>query len=122
MTDKTFATAICCIDGRIQTPMHAWIKQQYNVDYVDTLTEPGVDGITDKDALERLRKKAVISHRAHGSKFIVVSGHHECAANPGPKEKHVPQIQQLISIINSWGLEVKVVGAWVNSEWQIEQV
>jgi len=38
--------AIClnCIDGRVQLPVIEWIKQNYGVDHVDMITEPGMDG------------------------------------------------------------------------------
>ena len=42
MSEGKFATSISCIDGRIQLPLAKWIKENYSVDYVDAITEPGV--------------------------------------------------------------------------------
>ena len=122
MTEKRFATLITCIDGRIQTPLHEWIRKNYQVDYVDTVTEPGVDKLAQQEQLDRIRRCAMISSRAHGSKLIVVSGHHQCAANPGTREKHVPQIRRLADAAGSWGLGCTIVGVWVNEDWQVELV
>jgi hypothetical protein len=38
-------TAINCIDGRVQEPVAAWLKERYHLDYVDMITEPGADKV-----------------------------------------------------------------------------
>src|SRR5262249_33557428 len=43
MTHGTFATAICCIDGRVQSPVADWLKINGSVRYVDAVTIPGPD-------------------------------------------------------------------------------
>ena len=43
MAEGKFATSVSCMDGRIQIPLNKWIKENYSADYVDTITEPGVD-------------------------------------------------------------------------------
>lgn len=120
MADAKFATLISCIDGRIQIPLNMWIRKNYGVDYVDTITEPGVDGLAqDPKHVERIRQKALISKEAHGSSLIIVSGHYSCAANPGTREEHEEQIRQWIDVASSWGLADLVVGAWVGEDWQV---
>ena len=53
MVEGKFATSVSCIDGRIQIPLAKWIKENYSVDYVDTITEPGVDKtITENSVFE----------------------------------------------------------------------
>ncbi len=118
-----FATLIGCIDGRVQTPLNAWIRKKYSVDYVDTITEPGVDRWAgDLTYVGRIKEKAKISRDAHGSDLIVVSGHYQCAANPGSAENHIPQIRQWVDVINSWGWGSRTVGVWVNKDWAVEPV
>ena len=43
MAKGKFATSVSCMDGRIQIPLINWIKENFSVDYVDTITEPGID-------------------------------------------------------------------------------
>lgn len=84
MVDGKFGTAINCIDGRTQDPISHWIKENYSIDYVDTITEPGSDkALSEKniDKIAQIKAKVLISINAHGSKLIVVSGHYDCAAN-----------------------------------------
>ncbi len=45
MASDKFGTVINCIDSRTQLPVSNWIKENYSVDYVDTITEPGPDKV-----------------------------------------------------------------------------
>jgi carbonic anhydrase len=124
MAEGKFATSVSCMDGRIQIPLISWIKENNSVDYVDSITEPGVDKMAteDADTVEKIKSKIMISINAHGSKLIVISGHYDCAGNPVTKEEHITQIKKWLDVINSWNLRVQIVGAWVNENWQIEKI
>ncbi len=123
MAAGSFATSISCIDGRIQGPISDWIRKNHNVDFVDTITEPGVDKRICEMAgvSEELRKKAAISVRAHGSKLIIVSGHADCAGNPVSDGEHKEQIAEGVRKVESWGLGAAVLGAWVGHDWKVSQ-
>lgn len=112
-----FATSLSCIDGRIQEPLSRWIRQRAGADYVDTVTEPGIDKRLSEDAAVAgaLRKKAVISVKAHGSRMIVVSGHADCAGNPVPDDAHMRQVAECARIVESWGTGAEVIGVFVDS-------
>ncbi len=111
------------MDGRIQIPIISWLKEKYNVSYVDTITEPGVDKLFSDEAKTReIKSKVAISVNAHGSRLVLVSGHHDCAGNPVSKKEHLAQIKNAVSTIQSWGLQVTVIGAWVNEDWELEIV
>ncbi len=125
MVDGKFGTAISCIDGRVQLPVLNWIKKNYSIDFVDTVTEPGLDkALSEKniDKITQIKAKVLISINAHGSRLIVVSGHHDCAANPASKKIHLKQIRKSINIVISWKLSANVIGLWVNDQWKIEQI
>ena len=40
MAKGKFATSVSCMDGRIQIPLTNWIKENFSVDYVDTIKNP----------------------------------------------------------------------------------
>ena len=125
MAEGKFGTSINCIDGRTQIPVSQWIKDNYSVDYVDMVNEPGCDKLLPGDntaKIEEVKAKALISVNAHKSSVIVVAGHHDCAGNPISKEEHIAQIKQSVDAIKAWGLSVEVAGVWVNDQWQIEKV
>jgi hypothetical protein len=123
MSEGKFATSVSCIDGRIQFPLAKWIKENHSVDYVDAITEPGVDKkITANSDLESIKTKVGISINAHKSELIVISGHHDCAGNPVSDEEHITQIKKGVEIISSWNLNVKVIGVWVDGSWNINSV
>ena len=120
MSEGKFATSVSCMDGRIQIPLANWIKENHSVDYVDAITEPGVDKkVAENSDLESIKNKVAISINAHKSKLIVVSGHYDCAGNPVSNEEHLEQIKQSVEVLSSWNLGVNVIGAWVDENWKI---
>ena len=123
MSEGKFATSVSCIDGRTQLPLAAWIKEKYSVDFVDVISEPGVDKkIVESIDLDSIKHKVGISISAHKSKTIVVSGHHDCAGNPVSDDVHISQIKKGVEEISSWGMDAEVIGVWVDASWNVNPV
>ena len=123
MSEGKFATSVSCIDGRIQIPLAKWIKENYSVDYVDAITEPGVDKNITRDSItDSIKTKANISIKAHKSELIVFSGHYNCAANPVSDEEHIEMIKKGVEVISSWNLGVKVIGVYIDDSWNVNPV
>lgn len=125
MATGVFATAITCIDGRTQTPVGEWVKRQAHADYVDTVTWPGPEGVMtsgDQSIHDAIRNAVEVSVRAHGSTFVAIAGHYDCAAFPAERERRLAAIRQAAEMIANWGLGVRVTGLYVNENWQIEVV
>jgi hypothetical protein len=125
MATGVFATAITCIDGRTQSPVSEWVKRNAHADFVDTVTWAGPDGAltsANPAILDHIRQMVEISVRAHGSSFIAIAGHHDCAAFIADRERHITAVREAITIIAGWGLSARVTGLWVNDQWQIEVV
>lgn len=123
--DARFATAITCIDGRVQVPVIEWIRGEMGVDFVDMITEPGPDWVLafqPDEQLAEIRRRVKISTDAHGSQLLIVAGHHDCAANPVSDFDHQEHIRKAVEVARNWQFAVRVVGVWVNSDWQVEVV
>ncbi len=121
----TFATAINCLDGRTQLPVNEWVKKQFGVDFVDTITEPGPDKILASgggELFESIKNRVLISVEKHGSKNIVIVAHHDCAGNPVTRERHLTDLRQAAENVGRWGLDVAVKKLWVNEGWMVEEV
>lgn len=116
-----FGTSLCCMDGRVQQPICEWLKKNYNIDFVDTITEAGMDKQF-FDKVNEIKSKVEISVNKHKSKTVIITGHHDCAGNPVSKEEHIRLTKEAAAVIKSWNFPITVVGAWVNQEWQIEVV
>jgi len=125
MKKGKFATALNCMDGRVQIPIIEFLKKKFKVDYVDMITEPGIDKILaegNKELISWIKEKIKISVKKHNSKVIAIVGHADCAGNPVEKEKHIEQIKKGMKIIKLMKLNVKIIGLWVNENWQVEVV
>ena len=126
MSEGKFATAINCMDGRVQPPVTAFLKKKYGVDYVDMITEPGPNGIlaanTNQAAIDSIKRRVGISTTKHGSKHIAIAGHHDCAGNPVDKDTHLAHIRSAIKAVKSWGVKAEVIGLWVDDKWKVSEV
>ena len=121
MMNKKFATAINCMDGRVQAPVVIYMKMIYEVDYVDMITEPGPSKILaeNKDAalIESIKNRVAISVEKHGSKIIVISGHYDCAGNPTIEESQKKQISDAKKFVRKWYPNIKIIGLWIDKDW-----
>jgi hypothetical protein len=123
--EKKYATALNCIDGRTQIPVIRWLRKNFDVDYVDLVTEPGMDKVLSQChcfEIDRLRENVIVSITAHNSNVVAVIGHYDCAANPVSDYKHFKDIVKSTCIVKSWGLPVRVIGLWVDEFWCVHVV
>jgi len=122
----TFCTSIHCIDGRIQEPVIKYLRENYDISYIDAITEPGPcrilaennDGISANSIMKRID----ISINCHGSKLIAISGHHDCAGNPCGEEIQRKQIIESVKHLRINYPEAAVIGLWIDNEWNINEV
>ena len=123
--EKRFGTVLNCIDGRTQIPIIQWMKGNFGVDYVDLITEPGMDKVLSQgyyNDVFRIKNNAMISISAHNSNIIAISGHYDCAANPVTDCKHFQDILASVYRIKIWGLPVKVIGLWVDEYFKVHMI
>jgi len=121
-----FATAINCMDGRVQHPVMAFIQKNFSVDYVDMITMPGPNKILvegkEKSLIEFIRKCLEISLFRHHSELVAVVGHYDCAGNPGDEATQSQDILKAMEVVASWFLNVKIIGLWVDASWQVNLI
>lgn len=123
---KLFAAAVTCIDGRIQIPITEYMKKKFGVDYVDMITEPGVNKILseqkERAVIEGIKKKIGISVALHGSKTIAVVGHHGCAGNPVTKKVQIADLLAAVNEIKTWNDGLAIVALWVDGKGRVHEL
>jgi carbonic anhydrase len=126
MSPKTFVTAINCMDGRVQEPIINWMKQQYNADYIDMITEPGpikdLSDTTPSRINESIQNRLEVSITKHKSRLVAVIGHYDCAGNPVDKKTQLIQINNSIKTIKSWGYIIDIIGLWIDENWMVHEI
>ncbi len=121
----TFGTLVTCIDGRVQRPTILWMREQYNLDYVDVISEPGPDKLMAEGwpgDVAPVRTKVGFSISAHASRLVALCGHYDCAGNPATPDEHRAQISAGVRLLRSWNLGADIVGLWLNDRWEVEVV
>lgn len=111
-----------CIDGRTQLPVIEWIKTNYNVENVDMITAPGIDGQlaqTDHEPTEIL-KNLKISVEINKTNPIFVVGHHDCKGNPVDDDTHKKDVFAAVQKLKKLYADNDIVGLWVNDQFQVE--
>lgn len=122
----THERVVClnCIDGRAQLPVIHWIKEHCDVENVDMITEPGMDGLLAKGegAVGEVFRKAALSIRVNSAAMMFVVAHHDCRGNPVDPETHKSHLTAAISRLSREFSPVPVTGLWVNDQWQVDKI
>jgi len=123
---KTFAAAINCIDGRTQIPVIAHLRSSFGVDYVDMITEPGVNRLLAENESEAvissIRGKLEISVSRHGAKLVAIVGHSGCAGNPADREAQIAHLLAAKETVRAWDFGIRIVGLWVDDNGVVSEV
>ncbi len=103
MNKMRFATAINCMDGRTQLPVIAYLKEKCKVDCVDMVTEAGpvriLADFADRILIDSIKHRVEISTERHGSHYIAIVGHSDCAGNPVSEGIQREQIRKSVKIV-----------------------
>jgi len=117
------ATCLNCMDGRVQLPVLHWIKEKYSVDFVDVITEAGMDGVlSNQEDIREVLRSIAISINVNKSTRLFVVGHYDCRGNPVEESVHRQEIKNSVKRLKEHWPKQEVVGLWVNKNWQVEPV
>ena len=124
MKDGKFGTCLNCMDGRVQLPVIKWIQKENGLDYIDMITEAGIDGVLVQGNVDitNIIEKIQISLDKHGSEMIFIVGHFDCAGNQVNEETHRKHIREAVERLKSMMSSCKIIGLWVSKEWMVEKI
>ena len=122
----SFGTVINCMDGRTQLPALEYLKRHLEVDYIDSVTEPGPvrilaeepESVLTKSILNRVR----ISTDKHGSRCVAIVAHYDCAGNPAPKDTQLNQLDLAVRFIAAQCPGIRILGLWIDENWSVTQI
>ena len=120
---ETRATCLNCMDGRVQLPVITWIKANYPVDFVDVITEAGMDGVLAKQKdIAEVSRSIKVSVNLNKSTRLFVVGHYDCRGNPVDEKLHRQEVIDAVKRLKPLWPAQDVMGLWVNDRWQVELV
>ena len=118
-----FATALSCIDGRIQRPVNDFLLAELGVTYLDTVTRAGmVKYLTSSydPATTAIVVDLDSSIRAHSPKDLALVAHRDCKGNPVDDETQLRQLDDGVAHFRRRYPDLGVVGVWVDTGRTIE--
>lgn len=117
----TYYTVINCMDGRVQRPALDYLTDRFGVDYVDSITESGVNGALarreDPALVESILRKVSISIDKHHTIGIAVAGHYDCAGNPGDKDHQNRDTVEAVRFLRERFPDTPIIGLWIDENW-----
>ena len=117
------ATCLNCMDGRVQLPVLHWIKEKYKVDFVDVITEAGMDNVlSNQEDIREVIRSINISVDVNKSTRLFVVGHYDCRGNPVEESVHQQEIKSAVRRLKDHWPSIKIIGLWVNKNWAVEIV
>jgi carbonic anhydrase len=117
------ATCLNCMDGRTQWPVYRWIKKNFPVDFVDVITEAGMDNVlSNQEDIREVLRSITISVNVNKSNMIFVVGHYDCRGNPVDDHVHREEIGNAVKRLKGHWPDHQIVGPWVNEKWAVEVV
>lgn len=110
----------------MQTCVNQYMKEKYLVDYVDTITLAGPCQVLAEGErqglIDNIRFRIDISVNQHHSKVIAIVGHTDCAAVKVSDDEQKALVLQSVEVVKQWGLDVIVVGLWVDESWTVKEI
>ena len=126
MSKNRFATAINCMDGRVQLPIFNHIRTTCDVDFVDMVTEPGpikaLSENIERTIVESIKRRVGLSISRHQSELVAIVGHYDCAGNPVDQDTQEKQIRRASDVVESWKFNVQIIGLWVDKNLKVHEV
>lgn len=120
----SFAVCLCCIDGRIHVPLVVWTRDNYAVDFVDLVTEPGMDGLLAESGsiAPEIIAKLDFCLEKHQAQPVLVAGHHDCLGNPVDEAAHRRHIVSSVGRLRELRPGRPVAGLWVSATGDVERI
>ncbi len=122
----SFCTAINCMDGRVQSQVTDYLRNHFEVDFVDMITEPGPVALLaaggTSPQLSGVLRCIDISVNKHSSVGLAIIAHTECAGNPVSKEQQFDELEAGARFCREKYPELEVITLWIGSDWRIERV
>jgi carbonic anhydrase len=121
----TFCTVINCIDGRVQLPVIDYLRDRFDVEYVDVVSEAGPVRILSSqpgsETAGSIFRRVEISIEKHRTKGIAIVAHYDCAGNSVPESDQREQLRSCLHVLSRRYSKLDVIGLWVDAEWGVSE-
>ncbi len=122
----SFATAINCLDGRVQLPVNGFLQDRFGAAYIDAVTEAGPVGILarepDSEVARSIYRRVEISLNVHHSTGRAIVAHSDCAGNPIADKAQRAELAAVVNLLKGRYPGTAVIGLWVGEDWSAAEI
>ncbi len=121
-----FVTTVNCMDGRVQLPVINYLRERFDVPYVDSVTEAGPVRVLAENAespeTASILRRVGVSVGQHDSKVVAVIAHADCAGNSVDDATQRDQLRTSVALIAANYPGTRVLGLWLDAEWAVSEL
>lgn len=122
----SFATAINCMDGRVQLPVNRYLQDRFGAGHIDTVTEAGPVGILarepDSEVARSIYQRVEMSLNVHHSTGLAIVAHTDCAGNPIADKAQRSELATAVHRLTERYPGVAVIGLWLGEDWSVAEI
>jgi hypothetical protein len=114
------------MDGRVQLPVIAYLRDRFAVEYVDLVTEPGPVAVLSEPntgpTVQGIYHRVALSLERHRSRGLAVVAHYDCAGNAASPQQQQEQLRTCHDRLRERFPAVPVVALWVDAQWEVREL
>lgn len=116
--EEIYGTLVNCIDGRAQIPAITYLQKQYDLDFVDVITEEAPIQLLSKEQFSFRAAEVIarvrVSRQQHQSNLIAIVAHYDCSCNLCGISGQVEQLFQSMQVLGEEFPQCVIIGLWVD--------
>lgn len=124
--NSNHGTVVNCMDGMIQLPVIEFVKNVWNVGWVDVITEAAPDKIlfenSDNETILRIHRNIQISLEGQKAKHLAIVSHSHCDSHKASDNKKVEMLHCIVGNLKRIYPNADVMGIWIDKEEKICQI
>jgi hydrogenase maturation factor len=119
-------TVVCCIDGRIQIPVVEFLRNLWNVEWVDVVTEIAPERLlsdgNEEESVRRIHENITASLVQQLEARLAVASHSGCDCNNVPDEEKREMVRASVRILREAHQDASIIGVWVDETGTVSQL
>lgn len=120
-----FVTVVNCMDGRVQEQVREYVFNVFDKKHIDTITLAGPCKVISENRktaiVKNLKFRIDISVNKHGSNYIYIVGHSDCAGITRCDDTQKDYLIDSVAKLKEWYPNTTIQALWIDSNFKINK-